>query len=319
MLEVVAGVMRRNDQVLIAQRPAQKHDGGLWEFPGGKIEPGEAAHAALARELNEELGIGIGASEPMVSVSGERLILHARRVSGFVGEPTALEHDAIAWVAPNELLKYAMPVVDRPVRARLLCGPRWLITPEPTSFDVDAWLAAWLTAFDRADPPDLISVRLKSLREPEKSKFSAQALAAVRAVSSALVMRHCDTPVTNAGAFDGVHFSQTAARAVTHRPLPPSQLLAISTHDASELDHAQTLLADLACLGPVQRTASHPDTEPLGWDRFQGDVAARALPVYALGGVGPHDVATAITHGAHGVAAIRQWSSSDSNGSATVG
>jgi 8-oxo-dGTP diphosphatase len=78
-----------------------------------------------------------------------------------------------------------------------------------------------------------------------------------------------------------------------------------SCHDARELDHAARLGADFATLSPVQRTASHPDVQPLGWDRFARWVADARLPVYALGGVGPPDLARARAAGAQGVAGIR--------------
>lgn len=308
MVDVAAGILHRDGRVLIAKRPAHKQDGGLWEFPGGKIEAGEDAHMALARELREELGIEIAASAPMVSVRDARMALHARCVQAYAGEPRALEHEAIAWTTPRELLRYSMPQVDRPVRARLVCGPRWLITPEPESPDCDTWLGRWLAAFQLPQPPDIVSVRIKSFREAQRSDFAAQALAAVRRVSStALLLRHTDVPMSEAGAFDGAHFSQSAARACASRSLPEAQLLAISTHDGAELDHAERLGADLASLGPVQPTASHPDATPMGWAAFAALAQQRALPVYALGGVAEEHLVLAQRHRAHGIAAIRGW------------
>ncbi len=307
MIEVVAGVLHRDGRVLIAKRPAHKRHGGLWEFPGGKIESGEDAHMALVRELREELGIEIAASAPLVSVRDGHIALNARRVEVFVGEPHALEHDEVVWAQPRELLRYAMPPVDRPVRARLVCGPRWLITPEPESLNCEAWLSRWLPALRLPEPPDLISVRTKSLGEAERAYFAAQALTAVRRLSSTIaLLRHTDQPISELHGFDGAHFSQSAARACASRP-PESQLLAISTHNGDELDHAECIGADLVCLGPVQSTASHPEATPIGWPAFAALARNRALPVYALGGVAIDQLLLARQHGAHGTAAIRGW------------
>lgn len=307
MIEVVAGVLHRDGRVLIAKRPAHKRHGGLWEFPGGKIESGEDAHMALVRELREELGIEIAASAPLVSVRDGHIALHARRVEVFAGEPQALEHDQVVWAQPRELLRFAMPPVDRPVRARLACGPRWLITPEPEASNCEAWLSRWLPALRLPEPPDLISVRTKSLGETERAHFAAQALAAARRVSSTVILlRHTDHPISELHGFDGAHFSQSAARACTQRR-PAAQLLAISTHDSDELDHAERIGADLVCLGPVHSTASHPEATPMGWPAFAALTRNRALPVYALGGVAIDQLPLAQQQGAHGIAAIRSW------------
>jgi 8-oxo-dGTP diphosphatase len=110
-------------RVLVAQRPAHKHLGGLWEFPGGKIEPGERAESALKREIAEELGCEIEVGAALSAVRHEyaevTIELHpfvARLVAE--GEPPeSREHQALRWVTAEELAKLPMPAADAPILA----------------------------------------------------------------------------------------------------------------------------------------------------------------------------------------------------------
>jgi 8-oxo-dGTP diphosphatase len=107
-------------RVLIAQRPFDKEHGGLWEFPGGKIEPGESPEAALIRELREELGVTVAAEhlEPLTFSSADRgtrhLLLLLYRCTAWQGEARALDAAAIRWVEPEALADFDMPPADRP-------------------------------------------------------------------------------------------------------------------------------------------------------------------------------------------------------------
>lgn len=109
MNEVVCGVIRNRDgRILACKRGLDRHMGGLWEFPGGKVEAGEAPEAALARELQEELGISVEVGERLEAVvewtDGKvsiRLTGYWCRVSE--GEPVALEHEELRWCGISEL------------------------------------------------------------------------------------------------------------------------------------------------------------------------------------------------------------------------
>lgn len=118
-LEVVAGVILRNGKILLAQRGPQGDQPGLWEFPGGKVDAGESQQRALKRELWEELAIDADIDGYIASESrtvGERKInLHAWRVTRFSGEPTALCHQALAWVEPAEAFSFALAPADIPL------------------------------------------------------------------------------------------------------------------------------------------------------------------------------------------------------------
>lgn len=125
VLVVAAALIDTDGRVLIAQRPEGKALAGLWEFPGGKIEPGERPEQALIRELHEELGIDVNAAclAPFVFTSHAYDSFHLlmplyllRRWSGTVQRR---EHAALKWVKPDQLRDYPMPPADEPLVAWL--------------------------------------------------------------------------------------------------------------------------------------------------------------------------------------------------------
>jgi 8-oxo-dGTP diphosphatase len=108
-------------RVLVAQRPAHKHLGGLWEFPGGKVEPGETPAVALRREIGEELGceIDLGAELAAVRHEYDEVTIElrpfvARLVAG-AAAPESREHEALRWVTAAELAELPMPEADGPI------------------------------------------------------------------------------------------------------------------------------------------------------------------------------------------------------------
>jgi mutator protein MutT len=123
---VVAAVVRRGEALLVCQRPAHKRHGGLWEFPGGKCEPGESDFAATARELDEELGVvvrSVGAPLFIAHDEGSPFEIVFLPVE-IDGEPERREHDALRWGTPAELLTLALAPSDQRFVAWTLTAPR---------------------------------------------------------------------------------------------------------------------------------------------------------------------------------------------------
>ena len=123
-IRVLAAVVRRGDRYLVAQRPTAKRHGGLWEFPGGKLEPGESTEDGLRRELREELGVRLErAGDHLLSVAdpGSAFRIEFIEVS-FAGEPQCLEHQRVAWMSVAELRGLDLAPVDRVFVERRLGG-----------------------------------------------------------------------------------------------------------------------------------------------------------------------------------------------------
>ena len=305
MIHVVAGVLSDAEgRVLLAQRPSGKHSAGLWEFPGGKLEPGETAHAALSRELHEEIGAEIGAIEPLIAVPwdfGEKsILLDVYRVLDFAGELHGREGQALAWRHLDELNDLPMPPPDRPVVTALRLPAHYAITPEPGGDDDAAFLA-------RVDKAFAAGVRLLQLRAKTVPMSRLRALAhAVRQRArdvGASVLINSQVDIAQELDLDGVHLPAAELMQLSDRPRVRGWVAA-SCHDSRELAHAAVIGVDFAVVGSVLPTRSHPDVEPLGWPRFAELCAGTPLPVFALGGLQAADLPTARAHGAQGIAGI---------------
>jgi 8-oxo-dGTP diphosphatase len=138
-VEVAAGILTDpQGRVLLMQRLPGKHLAGLWEFPGGKVEPGETIAQALVRELDEELGIEVLASTPLISIPWhypeKSVRLHALRVTAWNGEPRAREGHPLRWVPVRDMDAAEMPAADAPILAALRLPPYYVISQGSESF-----------------------------------------------------------------------------------------------------------------------------------------------------------------------------------------
>ncbi|HEY6546013.1 MAG TPA: Nudix family hydrolase [Dokdonella sp.] len=307
LVHVVAGVLRdARGRVLLAQRPPGKHLAGTWEFPGGKVDEGEAGVDALARELREELGIVVESARPLISVPhaypGGAIVLEAWELGAWSGAPLPLEGQRLAWVETDALDRIEMPPADRPVVVALRLPDDYLITPPMQPAEI-AHLIAGIEA------ACLRGVRLVQLRQPGWPRAALAAAAkqaqAVCAAHGARLLLNGDWPLAGVLGIDGVHLPERVARALMRRPLPSGRLVGVSCHDRAGLEHAARIGADFATLSPVHRTPSHRDAEPLGWEHFAEITAQATLPVFALGGLDAEDIDAARMAGAQGIAAIR--------------
>ncbi len=315
-IEVVAGVIRDDDgRVLVSQRRPGTHLEHLWEFPGGKLEPGETHVEALRRELEEEVGLETLRCQPLLSVTHaypEKTIrLWLFEVSQFNGEAEGREHQRLRWVELEDLSALDMPAADRPLVRVLPLGGQYAISLDPGDFDhVHDFLWRWQACLESG-------VRLIRLRAQEDSiglinRWLPELQSITRQFNARWLVSGKLEDCIECPA-DGIHLDRHQLAMLSRRPVGADRLLAASCHDLKELRRAEALKADFITLSPVQATASHPGAAVLGWDGMAELVAQSALPVYGLGGLNPKDLPRARALGAFGVSGIRSfgWSLSD--------
>lgn len=297
--DVAAAVIERPDGTfLLAQRPSGKVYPGFWEFPGGKIEPGEDSRAALARELEEELGIRVTAATPWITrvyaYTHATVRLHFWRVRAWEGEPRPLEDQAIAWQHPDTPDVAPMLPANAPVLAALSL-PAVMVVSNVSEAGFEAWVMklAQQVVAERL----LVQIREKGMERMRVQHLLSRALARIEPFGSRLVVN------SDCGHFpqaSGVHLTAAALLAAGERPA--GALVGASVHDERELARAGELGLDYAVLGPVKATPSHASLSPLGWEGFERLVRDRPMPCYAIGGLTRADLAEAQLRGAHGVA-----------------
>lgn len=304
-IHVVAAVITDvRGRILLTRRRDDSDLAGLWEFPGGKREPGETSHAALVRELEEELGIEVEIGERLIEVPQEypskRLRLEVFRVTRWRGSPRGREGQAMTWVEPERLPRYSMPTADLPVVGVLRQPGLYLVTPAPGD-DLPAWLGSLELALESG--ATRVQLRAPGMEPARWRELATTVWASCQRAGAELLLNRDIALARELGT--GVHLGSEQLAALAARPLPDQQPVGASCHTLAELQAAQALECDFAVLGPVQATATHPGAEPLGWERFAGLRQHVGLPIYAIGGLGPEDVAAARMQGAQGIAAIR--------------
>jgi len=303
----VAAAVIVNDrgQVLLARRPDRVHQGGLWEFPGGKLELSEDVRQALVRELEEELGLTPTASRPLIRVRhgypDKSVLLDVWRVDGWRGTPHGREGQPVEWVAAEALTRRAFPEANLPVVTAARLPDRYLITPEP-GVDWERFLAALHRSLERG--VRLVQLRAHSLDPAAYRRLAEQVLGLCRGGGARLLLNGDPALVRELGA-DGVHLTSPRLLTCRERPLDVDQWVAASCHERHEVLHAHRIGVDFIVVSPVMPTASHPTARPLGWKGLRELTELSRVPVYALGGMTTDDLEAAWEHGAQGIAAMR--------------
>jgi len=303
-IAVVAAVLQQPDgRFLLAQRPQGKVYAGYWEFPGGKVEPGETPLQALVRELHEELGIDVTAAYPWLirefDYEHADVRLHFFRVRGWRGELHGRELQAFAWQRIDAIDVSPLLPANGPILSALAIPETYGITGFSAS-EQSLALAAVDAALHRG--LRLIQVRGKDWPAEAFARYAGEIVARTRA-AGARVLINADVEFAQRCGADGVHLTSQQLQTLVTRP--PLALVGASCHGVDELRRAEALGADFAVFGPVLPTPTHPDAPLLGWPGFAAGVAETRIPVFALGGLQEKDRAQALVNGAHGLAMIR--------------
>jgi 8-oxo-dGTP diphosphatase len=300
------------ERVLLARRRAGSPHAGLWEFPGGKRRAGESLESALRRELLEETNVAVETAEPLLCLDheypGSAVRLHVWRINAWHGAANGREGQEIEWVRLADLRSRQFPEANRAIVAALTLPALYVITPDLDHYDAGFLELASLILRAGAR---LLQFRSTRLPEAERPRVIEQLARLCRTAPAALVINGSITEVLQAGA-GGIHLSSSRLLQTNERPLDAGHLVGASCHNRMELEHAARLGLDFAVLGPVRRTRTHPEVEPLGWRRFGSLAAGAEIPVYALGGMSPSDMDAAKRNGAHGLAMIGAlWTAAD--------
>lgn len=297
-------MQKEDGSFLLAQRPPGKIWSGYWEFPGGKVEPGETAHHALVRELREELGIEVETAYPWITriftYPHATVQLDFFRVTSWRGELHPHEGQQFVWQQPAEILVDPVLPANKPI-LRALELPVLYAISNVAELGVDEFMRRLDVALQQG-------LRLVQLREKEMSRDEFRVLArrvvALAHAHGAKVMLNGDVELAQETGADGVQLTGRQLEELRERPV--LDWCAASCHSAEELRRAEKLGCDFVMLSPVLPTKSHPGAPHLGWESFAAIAAGASLPVYALGGLMHADMETAWQHGAHGIALLRQ-------------
>jgi len=306
IIHVMAGAIAdARGRFLVGKRPDHVHQGGLWEFPGGKLDPGESPEAGLVRELAEELGIQVRAGRPLIRVHhdyGDRhILLDVHRVDDYAGVPHGREGQPLDWLAPDDMDPAAFPAADRPIITALRLPPLMLITGENPGRPDD-----FLARLERALKAGarLVQLRAHPLSANDYARLAQAAFDLCERTGAQLLLNRDPVEVTSVPRH-GLHLNSRTLMRHLERPGRSNEWVGASCHDPAQLARAADLGLDYALLSPVKPTASHPEASPLGWSNFAAWVDPVPLPVYALGGLTTDDLDDAFQHGAQGIAAIR--------------
>jgi 8-oxo-dGTP diphosphatase len=304
LLHVAVGVITDSrGRILIALRHKNAHQGGLWEFPGGKLEIGESVQQALVRELKEELNISVEAMMPLIQVRHQypdlNVLLDVWTILSFSGEAKGCEGQKIKWVLPEQLTDFHFPEANIPIVKAVRLNDEYAILNATEENALKAQLNFLLDS-----GVQLIQARIKSLSADAALSFFQWAMPLCKKKGALLFINSAVKGVENLNA-DGIHLTSQDLLALKKKPAGYSWVAA-SCHNQLQLQHAELIGVDFVVLAPVLATKTHPQAKALGWEQFIALTEMTNVPVFALGGLKKTDKVKvkAKKAGAQGIAGI---------------
>jgi len=303
-VDVVIGVLRRDDQVCLSVRQSHQSFAEHWEFPGGKVEAHETSIEALKREFKEELAVDTAGWKPLIEIpwhyDNVSVRLHVFITDEFIGEPKGNEGQKVEWHSVRNLRTLNFPTANSGLITALELADQYMITGKFSDFE-DAKMKL-VNALESG--VKLCQLRAKDISPQAFIELAQQCIPICHDFGSKILLNGQVDLLGQLPDADGIQLASNMIYDYTERPISKQKLLGISTHTAEDIDQALKLQADFILVSPVRETSSHPGLPGMGWQTFKDTVKEIPIPVFALGGMSLTDVDEAKKRGGQGIAAI---------------
>lgn len=296
IVDVAIAILIHRGKILVGWREEQQHQGGKHEFPGGKVEQGETPEEACRREIYEEVGIGLKDWHQFDYIHHEYddIIVNLHLFHSYVpDELLNLIHQPWAWYTREQLLHLNFPKANKDIIKRLYWPHLIKISNMLTPVEDSDTLLYW--RIEEADADQRYLEQLNALGENQLSNL----------IINIDIWQQLSPELKKQ--IKTVHLKQSQLMNLHKGDLEVGVRFIAACHDAVSLQHAKQIGCDAVFVSPVKVTETHPDASALGWNRLNDLIEKCQIPVFALGGMSPDDLATAQKHGAYGLAGIRNF------------
>jgi len=306
-IDVVIGVLKRDDKVCLSVRQSHQSFAEHWEFPGGKVEAHETSIEALKREFKEELAVDTMGWQPLIQIpwhyDNVSVRLHAFITDEFIGEPKGHEGQKVEWHSVTNLRKLNFPAANAGLITAIELVDQYMITGKFS--DVEEAKMKLVNALEKG--VKLCQLRAKDLSPQAFVELAQEFIPVCHAFGTKVLLNGQVELLEQLPDADGIQLASNAIYDFDKRPIHKEKLLGISTHTEEDIQQAIRLDADFLLLSPVKETSSHPGVSGIGWQEFERKASEIPIPVFALGGMSLMDVDEAKKRGGQGVAAISSF------------
>lgn len=323
VLHVAVGVIRNAaDEILIAKRNNRQHQGGKWEFPGGKVEQGECVSTALARELKEELGIEITHDQPLCQIQhcypDRHVFLEVREVTSFSGKPVGLEGQPLQWLAASAMDPSIFPTANQAI-VRAVRLPRHIAIINNSNNGAEQKWPSIISGFSAL--PSKCWLRLRAMTETNQSQYFQKTKDFLISTDRRYpLLVDLDVKLQGIAELEplrekvlglglpgwGYYANKQVLETMPEQrpPLLKSATIGASCHNQQEYQLAVDKGMDFVIASPVANSASHPENPGMGWPAFETLAKTGMMPCFAMGGLTQQDYTLARQSAAYGIAGI---------------